>query len=170
MLTEKQMKMKLSELTREKMNEGLFLSFSNITSSDYKTMAILEDEAGNKYGLGLKIICSNSYPELDKAIIQFGKLKQHTFFDFEDEENATVEKFCLCNGRYFDEEESKELAEKRAYRLKFRPHRTIYNFFTVKSLNIPGLKRTKAKIEILRRKFGYIIFKDDKEVKRVYFK
>lgn len=169
MLTEKQMKMKLSEIAREKMNEGLYLSFSNIISSDYKSLITLEDGEGNKYGLGLKIIHSNTYLEPDTAIIQYGKLEENRLFEFEDEKNATIEEFCLYNRNYFEEDEAESLKEKIAYRRKFNPYTNLWHRFSVKSLNIKGFKRTKAKIEVIRKKTGYKILKDNKEVKEVRF-
>ena len=169
MLTEAQMKIRLSEIVREKMNEGLYLSFSNITSSDYKSLITLEDGEGNKYGLGLKIVHSNTYLEPDTAIIQYGKLEKNRLFEFEDEANATVEEFCLYNRNYFEEDEAESLKEKIAYRRKFNPYTNIWHRFSVKSLNMKGLKKTKANIEIIRNVYGYIILKNNKEVKRVRF-
>ena len=169
MLTEKQMKIRLSEIAREKMNEGLYLSFSNITSSDYKSLITLEDGEGNKYGLGLKIIYSNTYLEPDTAIIQYGKLEENRLFEFEDEKNATVEEFCLYNRNYFEEDEAESLKEKIAYRRKFNPYTNLWHRFSVKSLNMKGLKKTKSNIEIIRNVYGYIILKNNKEVKRVRF-
>ena len=169
MLTEKQMKIRLSEIVREKMNEGLYLSFSNITSSDYKSLITLEDGEGNKYGLGLKIVYSNTYLEPDTAIIQYGKLKENRFFEFEDEENATVEIFCLYNKNYFEENEVEALKEKIAYRGKFNPYTVLWHRFPVKSLNMKGLKRSKANIEVIRTTSAYVILKDNIEFKRVSF-
>ena len=169
MLTEKQMKIRLSEIAREKMNEGLYLSFTNIMSSDHKSLITLEDGEGNKYGLGLKIIHSNTYLEPDTAIIQYGKLEENRLFEFEDEENATVEEFCLYNRNYFEEDETESLKEKIAYRRKFNPYTNLWHRFSVKSLNMKGLKKTKSNIEIIRNVYGYIILKNNKEVKRVRF-
>ena len=169
MLTEKQMKIRLSEIVREKMNEGLYLSFSNITSSDYKSLITLEDKECNKYGLGLKIVYSNTYLEPDTAIIQYGKLEQNRFFDFEDEENSTVETFCLYNRNYFEESEAETLKEKITYRRKFNPYTDLWHRFSVKSLNMKGLKKTKSNIEIIRNNSGYIILKNNEEVKQVKF-
>lgn len=169
MLTEKQMKIKLSEIVQEKLNEGLYLSFSNLLSSDYKTLIILEDKDGNKYGLGLKVIYSKNYPEPDRAIIQYGKLDKNRMFTFEDEKNAAIEKFYLYNKRYFEENEMETLRETLEYRRKFAPCFGNWYRFSVKSLNIKGLKQTKAKIEIIRNASGYIILKDNTEFKRVNF-
>ena len=170
MLTEKQIKMKLSEIAREKMNEGLYLSFTNVMSSDYKTMLVLEDVEGNKYGLGLKIIRAKSFLDPETAIIQYGKLQEYGLFDFEDEESTTIEKYCLYNNRYYkDGKETEELKEKIEYRRKFNPYTRIWHRFEVKNLNIKGLKRTKSKIEVIRKKTGYTILKDNKEVKQVNF-
>lgn len=170
MLTEKQMKMKLSEIAREKMNEDLYLSFTNVMSSDYKTMLILEDKEGNEYGLGLKIIRGKSIMDPETAIIQYGKLQKFGLFDFEDEENTTIEKYCLYNNRYYEDgKEIEKLKEKIEYRRKFNPYTRNWNRFEVKSLNIKGFKRTKAKIEVIRKKTGYTILKDNKEVKEVRF-
>lgn len=169
MLTEKQMKMKLSEIAREKMNEGLYLSFSHVMSFEYRVMLKLEDKNCNEYGLALKIVNAKSLLDPDKAIIQYGKLKKDSLFDFEDEENATVEEFYLYENKYFDEQEGKKLKDRIDYKRKFNPYTNNCHRFSVKSLNIKGLKRTKAKIEIERRNYGYTILKDNKEVKQVNF-
>ena len=170
MLTEKQMKIRLSEIAREKMNEGLYLSFTNIMSSDYKTMLILEDKEGNEYGLGLKIIRGKSIMDPETAIIQYGKLQKCGLFDFEDEENTTIEKYCLYNNRYYEDgKETEKLKEKIEYRRKFNPYTNNWHRFPVKSLNMKGLKKTKSNIEIIRNVYGYIILKNNKEVKRVRF-
>lgn len=170
MLTEKQMKMKLSEIAREKMNEGLYLSFTNVMSSDYKTMLVLEDKECNEYGLGLKIIRAESIMDPETAIIQYGKLQEYGLFDFEDEESTTIEKYSLYNNRYYEDgKETEELKEKIEYRRKFNPYTRNWYRFEVKSLNIKGFKRTKAKIEVIRKKTGYTILKDNKEVKEVRF-
>lgn len=112
-ITEKQFKKAISLFLGEKLIEGYYLEDRNVTSTEYKRIFILQNDDNELFGFGVKIVNVDlAYTEYD-VTIQWGKLKESGIFDFEDEENATVETFKAIDDKnkkiYFSKEKFEEM-------------------------------------------------------------
>lgn len=177
-ITQNQFKKASSLFLGEKFQEGYYLAGGNLMSTDYERMYVLQNDENERFGFGIKIVDRDYYCDSFDIVVQWGKLKKYGLFEFEDEENATVETFKAVgnsdNKIYYNEEKFKEVKEKKEKRFDYKYGNNTDHIFRVKKLNIKGLKREKD-IKVRRianrrnRNIAYQIYKNDKVYKEVNF-